>query len=308
MADRDNKTIPAVAAPIREVLSEVVCGLCGNGESKLQFEESPYRVVRCSSCGLTYVTPRRNAEKLREMYLVDYWKSTSAKDFGYANYLKDEPLYLRTYRRRFKAIRRYFPSPGRVLDVGCAAGYFLSVAKENGWRCTGVEVSGEMTRFARDRYQLDVRQGVLDEHAFDPASFDLITFWDVIEHIPDPRAALAQAHRLLAPGGRLVIETQNVDSRFARFMGRRWHHYKHAEHIYHFNPATVRRLLHSTGFEILNLHSRLGGKFVSFDFIIERASRVHPFVRTLLTPLAPIRNCSIYVNLYDEMIVTAKAR
>lgn len=298
--------IPAVAAPDPSVLREVACGLCGSRESRVRFEEPPYRVVQCSSCGLVYVTPRRDASRLREMYQTEYWKSSSAKDFGYTDYLRDEPLYLRTYRRRFAVLDRNFSAPARVLDVGCAAGFFLSVAKERGWRCLGVEVSPPMGQFARDRYGLDVRTGTLIEQSLPAASFDLITFWDVVEHLDEPKAVLREAHRLLAPGGKLLVETQNVASCFARLMGRRWQHYKHAEHIYHFDPKTVRRLLADCGFETLECRSSLGGKYVSLEFIVERAQRVHPILSRILSPLNRLGRSAVYVNLRDEMVVLAR--
>lgn len=298
--------IPAVAAPDPTLLSEVGCGLCGSKRSRLRFAEPPYRVVACEECGLVYVTPRRDEARLRDLYLVDYWRSPAAKDYGYTDYLRDEPLYLRTYRRRFRAVERHAPAPGRVLDVGCAAGFFLAIAKERGWKCTGVEVSPAMAAFARERYGLDVRLGTLGEQRFDPASFDLVTFWDVVEHLPDPVAALQEARRLLAPGGLLLLETQNVASAFARALGRRWQHYKHAEHLYHFDPRTVRRLLGLAGLEAVEVRAALGGKYVSFEFIVERASRLHPVASALLSPLRALGRRAVYVNLFDEMIVVAR--
>jgi len=298
--------VPAVAAPDPRVLREVPCALCGSERNKTRFEEPPYRVVECQECGLVYVTPRRDAPDLRAMYLEDYWCSPAAKDFGYTNYLRDAELYRRTYRRRFAAIRRHFPRPGRVLDVGCAAGYFLSIAKENGWECTGVEVSQRMAEFARERYALDVKVGTLLESKLPDARFDLVTFWDVVEHLPDPIAVLREARRLLAPGGLILIETQNVASRFARWMGPKWHHYKHAEHLFHFDPATARALLEKAGFAEVERRATLGGKYVSLDFIVERANRLHPIVSKLLTPLRPLGRASVYVNLFDEMILVAR--
>jgi len=301
--------MPAVAAPDPSVLKEVAaCGLCGSPRARVRFEEPPYRVVQCEACGLVYVTPRRDEARLKELYKVEYWRSPAAKDFGYTDYLKDESLYRRTYARRFAVVARHRPTPGRVLDVGCAAGFFLSVAKERGWTCTGVEVSPAMAAFARERYGLDVREGTLEEQRLEPASFDLVTFWDVIEHLPDPLAVLKAARGLLAPGGRLLLETQNVASRFARVMGRRWQHYKHAEHLYHFDPATVRRLLGDAGFDVIENRASLAGKYVSLDFVVERASRVHPIASAVLAPLRAVGRRAVYVNLFDEMIVVATSR
>ncbi len=300
---------PGLPASIpRDAFRPVDCGLCGSSERRLKFEDGPFSVVTCESCGLTYVTPRlSDASLIDEVYNEGYWRSDAAKDRGYTDYAADEPLYLRTYRRRLSVVKRHFPQPGRVLDVGCAAGFFLSIAQEAGWDVTGLEPSDAIRARAERLIGADnVRAGLLGEVEFEPGSFDLITFWDVIEHIPDTAAALRVARGLLAPGGKLLVETQNVNSRAAKLLGKRWQHYKHAEHIYHFNPDTIARLFDEAGFEILENTPWLGGKYVSMGFIAERAGRLHPILSTLLSPLNLLSKSAVYVNLFDEMIIVAQ--
>jgi hypothetical protein len=104
-----------------------------------------------------------------------------------------------------------------------------------------------------------------------------------------------------------VIETQDIDSRFARALGPKWHHYKHEEHIYHFNPSTVETLLGQAGFRVDRLSHRYGGKYVSLHFIAERAARVHPALTKLLMPLTTFGRARVYLNFMDEMIVLARS-
>jgi SAM-dependent methyltransferase len=303
---------PAVPGLSREIpaaaLEPVLCGLCGGAERRLEFAEGPFEVVTCSSCDLTYVTPRlKDASLLQSVYDEGYWSSDAAKLRGYTDYRRDEPLYLRTSRRRWPVIERHCARPGNVLDVGCAAGYFLSVARERGWRIAGFEPSETIRRTAEERLGPGiVRGGVLESAGFAPGSFELVTFWDVLEHVPDPVACLAFARTLLAPGGKLLIETQDVKSLAARALGRRWQHYKHAEHIYHFHRGTIAKALARAGFEVLENRARLGGKFVSLSFVVERAGRVHPILSWLLAPLRALGERALYVNLFDEMIVVAR--
>lgn len=306
---RADEPLPGLARALPDhALEDVACGLCGSRERDLKFEDGPFSVVTCRQCNLTYVTPRLNdASLLTEVYDEGYWSSDSAKTRGYTDYRLDAPLYLKTYRRRYRVIGRHFASPGRVLDVGCAAGYFLKVMQEKGWDVTGVEPSDAIRPQAAERVgQSNVRGGLLHEAGLEPGSFDLITFWDVIEHIPDVVAALRYARTLLAPGGKLLIETQNVDSKTADKLGKAWHHYKHAEHIYHFNPGTIDRVLTEAGFQVLENTPKLGGKYVTLSFIAERAGRVHPILSALLSPLNWFKGASVYINLNDEMIVVAQ--
>lgn len=291
-----------------EALEDVACGLCGGTRRELEFTDGPFSVVTCSDCDLTYVTPRLVDHSLIEqVYDEGYWSSNAAKDRGYTDYRADAPLYLRTYRKRLSVVRRHFARPGRVLDVGCAAGYFLSVMQEEGWDVTGLEPSDAIRPQAAERLGAgNVLGGLLGEVDLPPGHFDLITFWDVIEHIPDVVGALRTARALLAPGGKLLIETQNVASRAAKLLGPAWQHYKHAEHIYHFHPGTLRRLMDQAGFEILENSPRLGGKYVSLGFIAERSQRLHPLLSKLLSPLNLVADRAVYVNLFDEMIVVAR--
>lgn len=290
-------------------LREMPCLFCGVTDERLRFRDEPFRVVECRRCGLTYVNPRLPTEQLHQMYQEEYWASNRAKEFGYSGYLAEGHLYRRTYARRMPILRRYKPQPGAVLDVGCAAGFFLAVAAEEGWRPSGVELSAPMVDYAtRQLHLADVRRGDLLSLELPSHAFDAITLWDVLEHLEDPPAHLRVAHRLLKPDGVLVIETQNVASSFARLMGRKWQHFKHAEHLYHFEPRTLARLLSEAGFELLENTPRLGGKYVSLDFMVERVGRIHPWLSILASPLRLLGSRALYVNLRDEMVVVARAR
>lgn len=284
------------------------CPSCGSERFSVSFEEPPYSVRRCESCGLVWVSPRLTQEALVGIYTDDnYWRSDSPKTVGYASYRDDEPLYLKTFRRRLGFALRNGPRGGRALDVGCAAGFCMKVLDELGFEVHGVEPSAEIARHAIDHFGFDtVHIGTLDTAAHTPGSFDLITMWDVIEHVVDPRSLLEQARELLKPDGLLVIETQNVNSAFARLLGPRWHHYKHSEHVYHFSPTTVDALLSSAGFRVEKLTPRFAGKYVSLDFIAERSARLHPAASKVLRPITRFKSAALYVNVMDEMIVIAK--
>ncbi len=302
--------IPGLAASLPEgALEDVNCGFCDSAERSTKFTDGPFSVVTCAQCGLTYVTPRlTDGDLIDHVYNEGYWTSDAAKTRGYTDYRRDEPLYLKTYRRRLAVIKRHFSKPGRVLDIGCAAGFFLRVMRDESWQVTGLEPSEPIRNKAQQALGAgNVRAALLHEAGFEAGSFDLITLWDVLEHIPDPVAAISEARRLLAPGGKLLIETQNVNSRAAKVLGSRWQHYKHAEHIYHFNPETLAAILDRAGMRVLENTPKLGGKYVSLGFIAERAGRLHPALSLLLSPLKLLASASVYVNLFDEMIVVAAA-
>ncbi|HEB52114.1 MAG TPA: class I SAM-dependent methyltransferase [bacterium] len=289
------------------------CQLCGSEARDRKFEDGPYTVWTCRDCGLVYVSPRLVGQALLDVYDEGYWKSDNPKERGYADYASEAKLYLKTYRKRMKLVSRWLPQPARILDVGCAAGYFLRVAQEHGHDVHGVELSEPIANEAIQALGADrVYRGFLDdairERAWPDHSFDLVTIWDVIEHVPEPQALLATIRRMVRPGGKLLLETQNVASRMARRLGKAWHHYKHDEHLYHFNPDTVRRLLDDCGFDVLACGSAYAGKYVSFGFLAERAARLGRLAGLLASPLALLKSCNLYVNPHDEIIVVAEPR
>jgi 2-polyprenyl-3-methyl-5-hydroxy-6-metoxy-1,4-benzoquinol methylase len=300
-----------MAVEIETALETVdACPLCGSEQFRTAFEEPPYSVRRCERCGMGWASPRFDQERLQEIYKSDnYWRSPSPKFQGYTDYRGDERLYLGTFRKRLRFVLRNGPHSGRSLDVGSAAGFCMAAARELGFEAHGLEISETIASHARERFEFDtIHIGPLQNAPYPEGHFDLITMWDVVEHVVDPVALLVKGRELLRPGGLLVIETQDIDSRFARLLGPRWHHYKHEEHIYHFNPATVRTLLVRAGFDVVKLTHRYGGKYVSMHFIAERASRLHPALTKLLTPLTAFDGARLYLNFMDEMIVLARPR
>ena len=290
---------------VAELVAAERCPVCGSERFRTAFEEPPYRVLRCLECGTGVVSPR--AADLGSIYAdPSYWRSTSPRTLGYGDYRAAEPLYVKTFARRLSFALRDGPSRGKALDVGCAAGFCMQALRELGFEAHGVEVSETIARHAIERLGFDaVHIGTLEDAPFEDRTFDLITMWDVIEHVADPRALLRRARELLGSGGLLVLETQNIDSAFARALGRRWHHYKHAEHIYHFTPGSLRALLDAAGFEVGTMTPRYGGKYVSLDFIAERAGRIHPLLSRALAPLHRLDSISVYVNVMDEIVATA---
>jgi len=295
----------ANAAPITR------CQLCGSERSSLKFADPPFRVVTCSDCGLVYVTPRLQGQALLDIYDAGYWKSDNPKLRGYADYAREAKLYLKTFEKRMALVGRITAPQSRVLDVGCAAGYFLRVMRDHGHDVHGVELSPAIAKEAIAALGSEaVHIGTLDDAVaamdYQDRSFDLVTLWDVIEHVPDPQALLRRLRQLIKPGGKLLLETQNVGSRWAALLGRRWHHYKHHEHLYHFTEATIRRLLADCGFRTLDVGARYAGKYVSFAFLAERAGRLGHIPGLLCKPLSLLAFCNLYVNPRDEIIVVAE--
>lgn len=289
-------------------LFDPACALCGSRERRTRFREREHAIVTCTECDLTYVTPRLSSEALLSaVYDADYWHSERPRERGYADYRADAELHERTFARRWRGIRHHAPTTGRALDLGCADGAFLAVLRAAGWQVQGVEPT-IMATAARERLGDDaVLQVPIEVLRLPDDHYHLIALWDVLEHLPDPLACLRSVRRWMRDDGLLVLETQDVRSIAARLLGRRWHHYKHAEHLHHFHADTLRRALRETGFEVITQRRGLAGKHVRGAFVAERAARVSTSLSTALRKILP-ENRALYVNLFDELIVTARPR
>ncbi|MEK6303073.1 MAG: class I SAM-dependent methyltransferase [Acidobacteriota bacterium] len=220
----------------------------------MRYEIDGYHIVECEKCGLCYV-----AESVSSIELTDYYDEayySGARNKGYSDYVGSRNARKAHFRSLLPVLRRYLPSGDvRVLDIGCAAGFFLEVAQEAGWKAQGIELSPYMSEYARHSLGLDVLTGRLEEIDFGEARFELVTMWDVIEHLADPLAAIRRAHSLLAPGGLIAISTGDIGGATARIYDRRWALLAPPGHLFYFSRRTLFAMLRQAHFEPLGWQS-----------------------------------------------------
>lgn len=213
-----------------------------------------FDLVRCENCDLVFVSNPPSESELSEMYSFDsgYHAKLEVDAFTTKFHKREADRNLDLLLRHAKA--------GRLLDIGCSTGMFLVAAKKAGWVGVGLEYSPDSSRVARDVHGLDVRTGALAMDTYAPNSFDVITLWDVIEHIPNPKQAMELISRILAPGGLLMLKTPNVDGiypttsfRLARALNF-WGHPEPPGHLFQFSVKTLQRLATESGFEAIAVH------------------------------------------------------
>jgi len=238
--------------------------------------------------------------------------------------VEDEPTRLKRLDRAFGLRMRTLAvhraagnTPGRLLDVGCATGVFLDGMRRRGWQVQGVEPSTYAVRYARERFGLDVFEGLLEAAALPTASFDAITMWDVLEHVHEPRPVLSELARLLRPGGILVLSLPNPDSLEARLLDEFWLGWDLPRHLNLFRPALLREHLARHGMPVERIRSFTAGHAVMV-MSLERRLRAAGFGPTLprLLNTLPVRLLSrIYYsgpaswfNLSSIMVVFARRR
>lgn len=177
-----------------------------------------------------------------------------------------------TFGRVLRGLERYL-RPGTILDVGCATGFFLEAARARGWVPSGIEINEFAARRAREKFGDAVWCGPFEEAPLAPGSFDAVVMCDLLEHLPDPAAALRRTREALKPGGMLSVTCPDSSSLSARLAGNSWYHYK-KEHLYYFSPRTLRALLESAGFEVAGIApapKALTAEYIALQFAVFRS-------------------------------------
>lgn len=173
-------------------------------------------------------------------------------------------------RDKLAFVTTYAPAGGRLLDVGASFGHFLAEARSR-FTATGIEVSPSAVAWARRTFDVDVKVGSiyeLGDQLSDRGAFDVVTCWDVVEHLEHPASALERLRRCLAPKGRLFLSTPDAGSLVARLMGSRWHYLDPVQHLNLFSRANLARLLDAAGFRLIG-HTYFGRGY-RVDYIVNR--------------------------------------
>jgi 2-polyprenyl-3-methyl-5-hydroxy-6-metoxy-1,4-benzoquinol methylase len=240
------------------------CNLCGGqtarilltGSDRLHGGEEQFSLMECQECGLIYLNPRPGVEELDRYYPEDYQPFLKA--------IADEPTLFKRLDRRYglykrcnEVIKRAGHS-GRVLDIGCATGIFLEGMRVRGWQPDGVELSEFAANYARERFGLPVFTGTLEEALYPDKQFDLITMWDVLEHVPDPGSTLTEINRILKPGGWLVLSLPNPLAWERYWFSQYWAGWDVPRHFQLFTPVVLERYLRQAGLQMAEITSFTG--------------------------------------------------
>lgn len=280
------------------------CNLCRETQKiRPVFTKNTYLIAKCETCGLVYVDAVPDAEALSAIYSQSFFGLSSKFKGG-----ESSP----TIQNAKKRINRVLALSGigcdSWLDVGCATGEFVYEAQRHVKNVLGVELSEFASKQAQVQYGVAVLNSDFIKANLESEHYDVITAWDFIEHVEDPASTLEKMHRLLKPGGALVLSTGDVDSNSAKLAGKYWHLMIPPKHLYFFSKNTIRKYLEQAGFQDVRIvYPR---KYVPLDFIIWKlfsqislnlGSGLMPFLQRL-----ELGKVILSVNLHDIMEVQAR--
>jgi SAM-dependent methyltransferase len=293
------------------------CDLCGGRDfrSVLETRRLDGPLLLCDGCGLYFVHLRRAAasrgcrpnachQVAAEMVRL----AGRAKELALVDPTVEEnerPWRELTARERVADLLSYVPR-GRMLEIGSSTGEMLAAASES-FEAHGVEPDERLWQIAISR-GLNCLNATLIEARFPDGHFDLAASYHVIEHVPSPAAELKELHRIIRPGGWLVMETPNIANLWYRVLGARWRQFI-PDHIFFFTPRTFRRLVEQAGFEVRELRSV--GKAMSLRLFLSRLGRYHKPSAHLLESLSEslgVQDRTLRLRLGDVMRIYAQKK
>lgn len=269
----------------------IPCNLCGSDEYSVRYrptkEVTPsaeffgvghflrgtQQIVQCKQCQLVYVNPRLETEFIKTAY-----ENNSCEE-----YLSQAESRKATFKRSLVFLEKYVaPNRRNLLDVGCGAGLFLAAAKERNWRVHGVELCRWFVEKAPASCRSFIQIGTLQEARYPDESFDTITLWDVIEHLPNPKSSLLEIQRLLKKGGFLVINFPDIDSFSSKITRSAWW-YLISTHLYYFSTTTLKKLLTELGFSMMIHKTHL--QILQLGYLIQLLTMYHQGLGQLMTTI-----------------------
>jgi SAM-dependent methyltransferase len=272
------------------------CPACGHvTPQRLLYKKNGCDIWQCQGCGLGRTEATGFDPK--SYYTGDYFSGHHSD--GYSDYRAAEPVLRREFAHSVEFIRGYCRG-GRLLDLGCAYGFFLKEA-ERYYEVAGIELAEDAAAYARQS-GLNVLSGIADEaNMARIGAVDVITLFDVIEHLPHPEQTLALCDRYLKPGGIIVITTGDFASPLARLAGTKWRLMTPPQHLWFLTPESIRRIAASLGLSLERCDHP--GKVVPLSLILFQVRRM---LGLRGAPITAASRIGIPVNLFDAMRIVLR--
>jgi len=262
--NNENNLLSETNANAHNVMESIGCNLCGLNDYEIVYPAKYDKVtqqelaekfrssgdellldqmVKCKKCGLEYINPRIKSEFIIKGY-------SEGTDENFVSQASSREM---TFNKALKYIEKFTSGKkGKIYDIGTAGGSFLQAAKKRGWEVYGTEPNKWLVEWCKDNYGFEIFQGDLFSHDFENNFFDVVTLWDVLEHVPNPTKNLTEIRRILKEEGLLIVNYPDVGSWISKLLGRRWM-FLLSVHLFYFNRKTIKKMLNRVGFDVIKI-------------------------------------------------------
>lgn len=259
-------------------MNNPICLICNSPDvtDYFHFGFNKLIALKCRNCRHVFIknSPITSDNAADYYTMEDFEGDRRTQDIKYTNYYCDcfsdyeshtsSSLVLKQFQEKLDYLKLRFPQKGRLLDVGCATGVFLDMARKEGWEVEGVEISPDLASYARKNFSLKVHEHDLTQQKINTKPFQIITLFDLIEHIPDPNLMIAACQKLLVEDGLLLIRTPTEEGLLRNIakvifwasltkVELPMHWFYSFEHIHSFSLKTLTLLLERHNFSVVNV-------------------------------------------------------
>jgi spore maturation protein CgeB len=287
-------------------MNKVSCTICESPKVRFWFNKDDHLLYKCQDCRLIFIHPL--PEDTTNVYSKDYFCGAE-QGRGYINYEEDKKSEKYTFNKYLEEIEVFAPERGRLLDVGAATGSFLEAAKKRGWSVDGVEISDYAAETGRKK-NINIVTGILGDSDFPDGSFDVITLWDVFEHVRYPKEDLKKLSKLLKTNGIIALNTPDSRATFARISHKWWPLLLPPEHIHLFSKTGLSNLLEKNDYKVLKT-DRIGKKFkpayILHMMSTVRNKRIWKKLSNLIEK-TPLNKIEVPLNLRDNIFLIARKK
>lgn len=254
-----------------------------------------FQIISCNSCGFKFTNPRPEEEKLGEYYKSETYISHSNSKKGFINSAY-QIVRKYTLLKKLQLISKYYKT-GKILDIGCGTGEFLNICKSAKWNTIGIEPDADARKKAIENYGLDVKvESEIKD--LESESFDIISMWHVLEHVPRLNERIKDLKRLLKPNGIIIIAVPNCNSLDAKIYAKHWAAYDLPRHLYHFTPTDIESIFKNHGLGIFKILPMIFDSFyvsiLSEKYRTERSNIIRAIWNGLRSNLAALKTGKTY--------------
>lgn len=287
----------------------MICRFCQSTGATHKFNlTNELGIYSCPDCEVEFMEPQLSDAEITELYSENYYKSWGIQ--GNSENESAKQMKVDTFLLRLAKIKEYTTS-GKVLDVGCATGFFLEAAKNQGYQPYGIELSQYSSQLAKKKFgEQNIFNGTIEEATFKPGQFSVVSMFDLIEHVRIPQVVIQKAADLLHDNGIIIITTPDSGSLSNKIMRRRWTHYK-KEHFYYFNLHALKKLASVAGLKLV--YNETSKKALNINYL---HTQLNVYRHWLFTPIINMafsllpekwRSRNFHISIGEITVILKKA-